>query len=620
MIPNKCILSFHLVTKFEGAGVRINQKITKEFVQEKDKKIRQISQELEATQTELEQTRQQQVEVTTTLEMELQRHEQKSQKLYQELQQKHSTFEQQYKERERDLNKQLSQATTSIQLHHEEKRDLNQQIQKANEEKRILNRQLQKLITALQDKNDKEKDLKQQLKEANMLCEQQHEEKKRLDKQLNNLLQQHHTEKSDLNRQLLEARTLLQRQHEVKRTLDQQLQESDNQLQLQHEEKSDLNKQLEETNNLLQQEHEEKKILNQRLQDLIQLHHKEKSELNRQLQETSIQLQQEHEEKKILNQQLQDLIQVHHKEKSDLNQQLQEITIAYEQIQQANNFLEESIQQLRIEAFQQRRQSQTEQQDYEDSHWVVSVDEVNVTQELIGKGGWAEVRVANFRGIKVAAKCLHEIILSDYNIAIFTREMSIAARVRHPNLLQFIGATLEGKPIILSELMPTSLRKELEKTPLTRTQIIKIGKDVCQALNYIHLWKPHPILHRDVSSPNVLLEPCGNGLWKAKLSDYGSANLAHQICTTAGPGSPAYSAPEAPFPQNHSPAMDVYSFGVLLMEMILRRPPPPTISERQLQADTIQWKSLKPLVQRCIAYDSQNRLTTRQILLELDNL
>ena len=584
MLPNECILSFFVVTKFEGAGISIDQNFTKERVQEKEKKIRQMSQELEATQTELEQTRQQQVEVTTTLEKELERHEQKSQKRYQELQQRHATFEQQYKEREKDLNKQLHQATTSIQLHHEEKQDLNKQIQKANEEKQILNQQLQKLITALQDNNNKERNLKRQLQEATMLCEQQQEEKKRLDQQLNNLLQQHHKEKGDLNRQLQEARTQLQQQFEENRTLDQQLQEADNQLQLQHKEISDLNRQLQEANNLIQQEREEKRILNLQFQDLIQLRHEERR---------------------------------------DLIQQVQETTTAYQEIQQANNLLEENIRQLRVEAFQQRRPSQTlsqEQQDYEDSHWVVSVDEVNVTQELIGKGGWAEVKVATFRGIKVAAKCLHEIILSDYNIAIFTREMSIAARVRHPNLLQFIGATLEDKPIILSELMPTSLRKELEKTPLTRTQIIKISKDVCQALNYIHLWKPHPILHRDVSSPNVLLEPCGNGLWKAKLSDYGSANLAHQICTTTGPGCPAYSAPEAPFPHNHSPAMDVYSFGVLLMEMILRQPPPPTISERQLRVDAIQWKSLKSLVQRCTAHDRQNRLTTTEILLEYEKL
>ena len=120
---------------------------------------------------------------------------------------------------------------------------------------------------------------------------------------------------------------------------------------------------------------------------------------------------------------------------------------------------------------------------------------------MIGKGGWGEVKVAHFRGLRVAAKCLHELIISQYNIAVFTREMDIASKVRHPNLLQFIGATREGNPIILTELMPTSLRKELESgSPLPYHAVLNISVDVACALNYLHLFRPHPILHRDVRS------------------------------------------------------------------------------------------------------------------------
>jgi len=116
--------------------------------------------------------------------------------------------------------------------------------------------------------------------------------------------------------------------------------------------------------------------------------------------------------------------------------------------------------------------------------------------------------------------------------------MDIASRIRHPNLLQFIGATRVGNPVLLFELMPTSLRHELEKSPLTRPQIVTIVRDVASALNYLHLWKPHPLLHRDVNSSNVLLEPSGSSRWKGKLSDYGSVNFLHQVRTDC-PGSPA---------------------------------------------------------------------------------
>ena len=53
------------------------------------------------------------------------------------------------------------------------------------------------------------------------------------------------------------------------------------------------------------------------------------------------------------------------------------------------------------------------------------------------------VRVAKFRGARVAAKCLHGVIASDCNQELFTCEITFAAKVRHPNLLQFIGATFE---------------------------------------------------------------------------------------------------------------------------------------------------------------------------------
>ncbi len=73
------------------------------------------------------------------------------------------------------------------------------------------------------------------------------------------------------------------------------------------------------------------------------------------------------------------------------------------------------------------------------------------------------MKVAHFRGIRVAAKSLYQAIRTGYYAQSFVREMNIASRIRHPNLVQLIGATMEGGMIILMELMPTSLRNELER-------------------------------------------------------------------------------------------------------------------------------------------------------------
>ena len=251
--------------------------------------------------------------------------------------------------------------------------------------------------------------------------------------------------------------------------------------------------------------------------------------------------------------------------------------------------------------------------------WLINREEVVMIEEVLGSGGWGEVKVGIFRGTRVAVKYLHQLIVSKHYLQLFSREMDIASRVRHPNLLQFIGATRVGNPIIVTELMPTSLRKELEKYPMTKPQVISIGIDITLALNYLHLWKPQPILHRDVSSANVLLEPSALGKWKAKLSDYGSANLQENV-HTAGPGSPVYSAPEATTPKLHSPAMDIYSVGILLVEMATGQFPSSVSFEREALIREIKWPLMKDLVYRCTDVDAKSRPSSKTLLNELRGL
>ena len=256
--------------------------------------------------------------------------------------------------------------------------------------------------------------------------------------------------------------------------------------------------------------------------------------------------------------------------------------------------------------------SSLEQRD--EAFWMVERGEIQLTQRELGRGGWAAVKVAEFRGLQVAAKCLHAIIISDYNRQLFVREMSITAKLRHPNLVQFIGATLEGEPVILTELMASSLRAVLERGPLEPAHITSIAHDVARALNYLHLTRPDPILHRDVSSANVLLNPGPGGSWLAKLSDYGSANFTRQV-RTAGPGNPSYAAPEAAVPSQQSPKMDVFSFGVLLVEMATRRFPDKDVLAAQIRQVTVP--RLPELIRRCTNANPSRRPDIRDVLTQL---
>ena len=181
----------------------------------------------------------------------------------------------------------------------------------------------------------------------------------------------------------------------------------------------------------------------------------------------------------------------------------------------------------------------------ESRDWIIQREEVVLSEKILGRGAWGNVREGTFRGCQVAVKEIHALILSGHNRRLFQREMSIAARCRHPNLLQFIGVATDhdGSPLLVTELLDTSLRNLLSDRRLSQDEILILALDVAKGLNYLHLNKPLPILHRDISSANILLWK-REETWRAKLSDYGAANFMRQQMTV-NPGAMIYSAPEA---------------------------------------------------------------------------
>ena len=254
--------------------------------------------------------------------------------------------------------------------------------------------------------------------------------------------------------------------------------------------------------------------------------------------------------------------------------------------------------------------------------WVLKKDDIAFTGKELGRGGWGVVRAATFCGLDVAAKLLYGQIQSPHNQQLFIKEMNIAALVRHPNILLFIGATMDQECVILTELMQTSLRAVLEelerdKLSMSRQQVSNIAMDVGKALNYMHLMKPNAIIHRDVSSGNVLLEQLGADRWKAKLSDFGASNFA-RLVNTAGPRNFTYAAPESFDPELQSPKMDVFSYGILLLEMSYGHFP--DVQKRQEFIQKLTWSTLKTMIMECITKDLKCRPSMADVLVKLNSI
>ena len=166
---------------------------------------------------------------------------------------------------------------------------------------------------------------------------------------------------------------------------------------------------------------------------------------------------------------------------------------------------------------------------------------------------------------------------------------------------------------ICSKLMQMKLCLNLHVGSKFRLHYI----DVARALNYLHLMKPNAIIHRDISSANVLLDPAPNNTWRTKVSDYGSVNLLRKL-QTAAPGNPTYAAPEAHNPAQQSPKMDIFSFGVLLIETCTARFPDVDIRERLLQS--IRDRGMVDLIRQCTAEGIDIRPSASDIIRQLNEL
>ena len=229
-------------------------------------------------------------------------------------------------------------------------------------------------------------------------------------------------------------------------------------------------------------------------------------------------------------------LQEKNEETANLQDQATALMQQLEEKDQEMNELETTLSTAQDELREHQRQQSPE--------WVISRDHIQLTDRFLGRGGWGSVVEGKYCGCSVAVKQIHELILSPYNRSLFEREMDIASRCRHPCLLQFIGATNdEGNPLFITELMETSLRTLLEQRALSEAELSFIFLDVARALNYLHQKQPSPIIHRDISSANVLLWRQGEH-WRGKVSDYGTAKFMQQTMTVP-PGAMIYSPPEA---------------------------------------------------------------------------
>ena len=345
----------------------------------------------------------------------------------------------------------------------------------------------------------------------------------------------------------------LRRTEEQRRVKDEQLK-----LKVDDEELREKDQQVRENDEKLRRTEEQLRVKDEQLKlNEKQLREKDKEvqEKDEQLRRTQEQLRVKEEQKRSLQRQLSTLEGDKKKESAKFQKQLtvkvQELTDLRKELrdrEQDNVVLEKDLSAAKEKLTEY--ESQLKARD-----WVLCRDDVQLSNESLGAGALGRVVRGRYCGCVVAIKQLHQSTLTQRERRLFEREMDIASRCRHPCLLQFIGATQDERPLFVTEIMEKSLRKLLgerqkQNQHLTETEIIFISLDVARALNYLHRRKPEPIVHRDVSSANVLLWK-QNNQWRGKLGDYGTAKFLQETMTVA-PGAMIYAAPEIGCPSKQT--------------------------------------------------------------------
>jgi len=195
----------------------------------------------------------------------------------------------------------------------------------------------------------------------------------------------------------------------------------------------------------------------------------------------------------------------------------------------------------------------------------------------LGSGSTAEVYRGSWHGTDVAVKKLRR---SGPLSTEFIREIAVFTRLRHPNLVLFMGATtLQAQPMIISEFCAGgtvfALLHQRPEHSLPWSQRLKVAVDVAKGMNFLHR---RQVVHRDLKSLNLLLATRWDGdLPPTKVSDFGLSRAwlsdQYQACMTSGAGTYHWMAPEVLDGHCYDEKVDVYSYGICLFELSARRIP-----------------------------------------------
>eukprot|EP01128_Nolandella_sp_AFSM9_P010012 TRINITY_DN674_c1_g3_i1.p1 TRINITY_DN674_c1_g3~~TRINITY_DN674_c1_g3_i1.p1 ORF type:complete len:796 (+),score=195.74 TRINITY_DN674_c1_g3_i1:64-2388(+) len=202
--------------------------------------------------------------------------------------------------------------------------------------------------------------------------------------------------------------------------------------------------------------------------------------------------------------------------------------------------------------------------------WEIPLQDIQMG-EVIGKGGMGIVSKGVWKGLEVAIKKVLDakILTEPKMFEDFLKEINLMSKLKHPNVLLLLGASLDNGVMYVTEYMSKgdllSVLKSEPKLPWDTK--LNIALESSKGLAYLHNLNP-VILHHDLKSLNLLLD----SNYHVKIADFGMSMMKSDKSATMI-GSLAWASPEVVSGEQYTEKSDVFSFGRVLWELVSHTPP-----------------------------------------------
>jgi len=265
----------------------------------------------------------------------------------------------------------------------------------------------------------------------------------------------------------------------------------------------------------------------------------------------------------------------------------------------------------------------------------IQCDEIEYDEkDVIGSGSFGTVYRGRCREKPVAIKVLRG-IFDDKKLAEFRTEVANMSKIFHPNICLYMGASLDvGECVMITELLPKGNVEQLlrGKDTMSLSLRMRMARDAAFGMNWLHCSNPI-FIHRDLKTSNLLVDSHMN----VKVCDFGLSQFIPKDAMTKdekrAKGTPLWMAPEVMMFQEFNEKCDVYSFGIVLWELLTRKEPFEgkfkQISkfkeavcqkqERPVMPEDCP-TSLKELIQECWGAEASRRPTFAHIISGLHNV